>query len=153
MNDELTRFHHWLHRKSSKWQLPVHPATNISSKWYFRFSIASQTAMIGHKFWNQAAAMWLCLFDNHIDGLEETAVSQVHYQWRYCSLALSHRYHASNSYDVNELKLQLSQMSSLYWIGAQVFGERWSSDRPTDITSPKAPGSIAADFNDTPHDN
>ena len=32
-------FHHWLHRKLSKWQLSVQPVTKISSKWWhFRFS-------------------------------------------------------------------------------------------------------------------
>ena len=32
-------FHHWLHWKSSKWQLPVQPVIKISSKWWhFRFS-------------------------------------------------------------------------------------------------------------------
>ena len=32
-------FHHWLHRKLSKWQLSVPPVTKISSKWrHFRFS-------------------------------------------------------------------------------------------------------------------
>ena len=33
-------FHHWLHRKLSKWQLSVPPVTKISSKWrHFRFSV------------------------------------------------------------------------------------------------------------------
>ena len=32
-------FHHWLHWKLSKWQLPVQPMMKISSKWrHFRFS-------------------------------------------------------------------------------------------------------------------
>ena len=31
-------FHHWLHRKLSKWQLSVQPMIKISSKWHFRFS-------------------------------------------------------------------------------------------------------------------
>ena len=32
-------FHHWLHWKLSKWQLPVQPVMKISSKWrHFRFS-------------------------------------------------------------------------------------------------------------------
>ena len=32
-------FHHWLHRKLSKWQLPVQPVMKISSIWrHFRFS-------------------------------------------------------------------------------------------------------------------
>ena len=32
-------FHHWLHWKLSKWQLPVQPVIKISSKWrHFRFS-------------------------------------------------------------------------------------------------------------------
>ena len=35
-------FHHWLHRKLSKWQLSVQPVTKISSKWWhFRFSVDS----------------------------------------------------------------------------------------------------------------
>ena len=35
----LTKFHHWLHRKLSKWQLSVQPEMRISSKWrHFRFS-------------------------------------------------------------------------------------------------------------------
>ena len=34
-------FHHWLHWKLSKWQLPVQPVMKISSKWrHFRFSDA-----------------------------------------------------------------------------------------------------------------
>ena len=34
-------FHHWLHWKLSKWQLPVQPMMKISSKWrHFRFSEA-----------------------------------------------------------------------------------------------------------------
>ena len=33
-------FHHWLHWKLSKWQLPVQPVMKISSKWrHFRFSV------------------------------------------------------------------------------------------------------------------
>ena len=32
-------YHHWLHWKLSKWQLPVQPVMKISSKWrHFRFS-------------------------------------------------------------------------------------------------------------------
>ena len=31
-------FHHWLHCKLSKWQLPVQPETNISTKFPFRCS-------------------------------------------------------------------------------------------------------------------
>ena len=35
-------FHHWLHRKLSKWQLSVPPVTKISSKWrHFRFSVTA----------------------------------------------------------------------------------------------------------------
>ena len=35
-------FHHWLHWKLSKWQLPVQPVIKISSKWrHFRFSVMS----------------------------------------------------------------------------------------------------------------
>ena len=34
-------FHHWLHWKLSKWQLPVQPVIKISSKWrHFRFSVS-----------------------------------------------------------------------------------------------------------------
>ena len=34
------KFRHWLHRKLSKWQLPVQPVMKISSKWrHFRFSV------------------------------------------------------------------------------------------------------------------
>ena len=37
-------FHHWLHWKLSKWQLPVQPVIKISSKWrHFRFSAYQQT--------------------------------------------------------------------------------------------------------------
>ena len=33
-------YHHWLHWKLSKWQLPVQPVMKISSKWrHFRFSV------------------------------------------------------------------------------------------------------------------
>ena len=33
-------FHHWLHWKLSKWQLPVQPVMKILSKWqHFRFSV------------------------------------------------------------------------------------------------------------------
>ena len=36
-------FHHWLHWKLSKWQLPVQPVIKISSKWqHFRFSEVAQ---------------------------------------------------------------------------------------------------------------
>ena len=36
-------FHHWLHWKLSKWQLPVQPVMKISSKWrHFRFSVNEQ---------------------------------------------------------------------------------------------------------------
>ena len=35
-------FHHWLHWKLSKWQLPVQPVMKISSKWrHFRFSVGA----------------------------------------------------------------------------------------------------------------
>ena len=35
-------FHHWLHWKLSKWQLPVQPMIKISSKWrHFRFSVSA----------------------------------------------------------------------------------------------------------------
>ena len=41
-------FHHWLHWKLSKWQLPVQPMMKISSKWrHFRFS-GGQRDNIGH---------------------------------------------------------------------------------------------------------
>ena len=34
-------YHHWLHWKLSKWQLPVQPVMKISSKWrHFRFSVS-----------------------------------------------------------------------------------------------------------------
>ena len=34
------KFHHWLHRKLSFWQLSVQPVMKISSKWrHFRFSV------------------------------------------------------------------------------------------------------------------
>ena len=34
------KFHHWLHRKLSFWQLSVQPVMKISSKWWhFRFSV------------------------------------------------------------------------------------------------------------------
>ena len=37
-------FHHWLHWKLSKWQLPVQPVIKISSKWrHFRFSVGPCT--------------------------------------------------------------------------------------------------------------
>ena len=37
-------FHHWLHWKLSKWQLPVQPVMKISSKWrHFRFSVCGAT--------------------------------------------------------------------------------------------------------------
>ena len=36
-------FHHWLHWKLSKWQLPVQPVMKISSKWrHFRFSVRQE---------------------------------------------------------------------------------------------------------------
>ena len=35
------KFHHWLHRKLSFWQLSVQPVMKISSKWrHFRFSVS-----------------------------------------------------------------------------------------------------------------
>ena len=40
-------FHHWLHWKLSKWQLPVQPVIKISSKWrHFRFSEIQWSAVI-----------------------------------------------------------------------------------------------------------
>ena len=39
-------FHHWLHWKLSKWQLPLQPVIKISSKWrHFRFSVYGYTYM------------------------------------------------------------------------------------------------------------
>ena len=43
-------FHHWLHWKLSKWQLPVQPVIKISSKWqHFRFSEWVNTHLWIHK--------------------------------------------------------------------------------------------------------
>ena len=43
-------FHHWLHWKLSKWQLPVQPVMKISSKWrHFRFSVLV-TLRVARKF-------------------------------------------------------------------------------------------------------
>ena len=40
MSSFWLNFHHWLHWKLSKWQLPVQPMIKISSKWqHFRFSV------------------------------------------------------------------------------------------------------------------
>ena len=47
-------FHHWLHWKLSKWQLPVQPVMKISSKWrHFRFSDGASPPIwcIGKKQW------------------------------------------------------------------------------------------------------
>ena len=61
-------FHHWLHLKLSKWQLPVQPLMKISSKWrHFRFSDsdASVTESPGHllvQYWHHTkkhAEYWL----------------------------------------------------------------------------------------------
>ena len=48
-------FHHWLHWKLSKWQLPVQPVIKISSKWrHFRFSECQMNIarfrVISHQF-------------------------------------------------------------------------------------------------------
>ena len=46
-------FHHWLHWKLSKWQLPVQPVMKISSKWWhFRFggSVVFNVAHTNAKF-------------------------------------------------------------------------------------------------------
>ena len=40
-------FHHWLHWKLSKWQLPVQPVIKISSKWrHFRFSEGEPCSLV-----------------------------------------------------------------------------------------------------------
>ena len=40
MSSFWRNFHHWLHRKLSKWQLSVQSVIKISSKWqHFRFSV------------------------------------------------------------------------------------------------------------------
>ena len=40
-------FHHWLHWKLSKWQLPVQPAMKISSKWrHLHFSVWQQHSFL-----------------------------------------------------------------------------------------------------------
>ena len=40
-------FHHWLHWKLSKWQLPVQPVMKISSKWWhFHFSVPGPAAQL-----------------------------------------------------------------------------------------------------------
>ena len=56
-------FHHWLHWKLSKWQLPVQPVIKISSKWrHFRFSDVQhpQTIIKAMGFVkNQFTSVWL----------------------------------------------------------------------------------------------
>ena len=46
-------FHHWLHWKLSKWQLPVQPAMKISWKWqHFHFSVPVRMSLLHlNSFW------------------------------------------------------------------------------------------------------
>ena len=51
-------FHHWLHWKLSKWQLPVQPVIKISSKWrHFRFSVWI-FCYIGPRYNSTALHIW-----------------------------------------------------------------------------------------------
>ena len=45
-------FYHWLHWKLLKWQPPVQPVINISSKWHFRFSVCIIILSSMHIFFN-----------------------------------------------------------------------------------------------------
>ena len=57
MSSFCWNFHHWLHWKLSKWQLPVQPVIKISSKWrHFRFSVN-----IAHDFACGCQAIWIQL--------------------------------------------------------------------------------------------
>ena len=57
MSSFWRNFHHWLHRKLSKWQLSVQSMIKISSKWqHFRFSELRRTAG-GSAHW----VVWLWL--------------------------------------------------------------------------------------------
>ena len=51
MSSFWRNFHHWLHRKLSKWQLSVQSVIKISSKWqHFRFSVAAPPNVEQHAF-------------------------------------------------------------------------------------------------------
>ena len=50
MSSFWLNFHHWLHWKLSKWQLPVQPMIKISSKWrHFRFSDGATVGVFSSK--------------------------------------------------------------------------------------------------------
>ena len=50
MSSFWRNFHHWLHRKLSKWQLSVQSVIKISSKWqHFRFSV-NPKSLISQRF-------------------------------------------------------------------------------------------------------
>ena len=56
-------FHHWLHRKLSKWQLPVQPVMKISSKWqHFHFSIKMNFHISGNISQKLHPMTWFPMF-------------------------------------------------------------------------------------------
>ena len=60
-------FHHWLHWKLSKWQLPVQPVMKISSKWrHFRFSDCADIIAALHHNVNKGKWGTMLMCENHL---------------------------------------------------------------------------------------
>ena len=86
-------FHHWLHWKLSKWQLPVQPVIKISSKWrHFRFSegpksidptMTKLTSPHLNK-WGQMNAFWVVVYLSHWDRDNLTTISQTIFSNAFC---------------------------------------------------------------------
>ena len=56
MSSFWRNFHHWLHRKLSKWQLSVQSVIKISSNWqHFRFSVYQNITKILHDAWRDVS--------------------------------------------------------------------------------------------------
>ena len=105
-------FHHWLHWKLSKWQLPVQPVIKISSKWrHFRFSDwqCQKTPLLSSKCKNGC----LTSFWKWITPGPRFNIKMSSYQYRksYCGDKTVVR----SSYLHNEISYP-GKMTSLYWI-------------------------------------
>ena len=70
-------FHHWLHWKLSKWQLPVQPVMKISSKWrHFRFSATVDFPHKGRTS-NGSYSEHLCFLCCQTEQIDERTVMEV----------------------------------------------------------------------------
>ena len=91
-------FHHWLHWKLSKWQLPVQPVIKISSKWrHFRFS---DIARLYISPWVCAIHLFICRYNDF--------QTSCHFQYVTCYMYLD------GEWDLHMIYLEVHLNNHLY---------------------------------------